>query len=135
MTNTEQRVTLSTDSEIAVVTVNNPPVNALSQSVRAGLRDCFASAIADNEVKAIVLHCDGRTFMAGADIKEFGKPPMDPALTEVISFIEASAKPERGRLTCNQSKSMTSPSTLRMAGESYVLRAVVLSEVSTLRKT
>ncbi len=93
MTNTEQCVTLSTDSEIAVVTVNNPPVNALSQSVRAGLHDCFASAMANNDVKAIVLHCEGRTFMAGADIKEFGKPPMDPALTEVISFIEASAKP------------------------------------------
>src|ERR1700688_4198403 len=51
---------------IAIVTVNSPPVNALSAAVRGGIFDCIKSAIADPEVKAIVLTCGGRTFIAGA---------------------------------------------------------------------
>lgn len=97
MTNSEQTVTLTVvkqaQGDVAVVTVNNPPVNALSQSVRGGLRECFTQAVNDAGVVGIVLHCEGRTFMAGADIKEFGKPPLDPPLPEVIALIEASPKP------------------------------------------
>src|SRR5437762_10121580 len=78
---------------VGIVTVNNPPVNALSAAVRGSIRDCMKSAIADPEVKAIVLTCAGRTFIAGADITEFGKPPKPPGLHEVLSVMENSPKP------------------------------------------
>src|SRR5258708_22985760 len=78
---------------IAIVTVDSPPVNALSAAVRGGILDCVKQAIADPEVKAIVLTCAGRTFIAGADITEFGKPPKPPALNDVLSEIENSPKP------------------------------------------
>ena len=68
-----QSVTMQIHDDIAVVIVNNPPVNALSWHVRQGLHDSFSSALADASVKAIVLRCDGSTFIAGADITEFGK--------------------------------------------------------------
>jgi len=79
--------------DIAVITVNNPPVNALSLAVREGLvREM--TALADNEaVKAIVVACDGRTFIAGADIREFGSPPKAPHLPNVVDQIEAMEKP------------------------------------------
>ena len=70
---------------IAIVTVNSPPVNALSAAVRGGIFECIKSAIADPEVKAIVLTCGGRTFIAGADITEFGKPPKPPGLLKCWS--------------------------------------------------
>ena len=63
---------LSNDGEIAIVTLNSPPVNALSANVRDGLVEGFRQAKADPDVKAIVLICEGRTFIAGADISEFG---------------------------------------------------------------
>jgi 3-hydroxyacyl-CoA dehydrogenase len=72
---------------VATVTVNSPPVNALSAAVRGGILDCIKSAIADPEVKAIVLTCGGRTFIAGADITEFGKPPKPPGLHEVLTVM------------------------------------------------
>ena len=78
---------------IAIVTVDSPPVNALSAAVRGGIFECMKSAIADPEVKAIVLTCAGRTFIAGADITEFGKPPKEPSLHEVLDLIEGSPKP------------------------------------------
>ncbi|CAD5106765.1 3-hydroxyacyl-CoA dehydrogenase NAD-binding domain-containing protein [Zestomonas carbonaria] len=78
---------------LALVTVNNPPVNALGQSVREGLLEAFRAAEADAQVEAVVLLCTGSTFMAGADIKEFGKPPQAPSLPEVVNAIEACAKP------------------------------------------
>src|SRR5256885_12605009 len=78
---------------IAIVTVNNPPVNALSAAVRGGIFECMKAAIADAEVKAIVLTCGGRTFIAGADITEFGKPPKPPGLAEVLVTMENSPKP------------------------------------------
>jgi 3-hydroxyacyl-CoA dehydrogenase len=78
---------------IAVVTINSPPVNALSAAVRRGIFDCIKSAAADSEVQAIVLTCAGRTFIAGADITEFGKPPQSPSLGEVIAEIENCGKP------------------------------------------
>src|SRR4029453_17734589 len=73
---------------VAVLTVNNPPVNALSQHVRQGLRDGLKQAAADGNVAAIVITCAGRTFIAGADITEFGKPPKEPGLHEVLDLIE-----------------------------------------------
>ena len=86
-------VTLERKGAIAVVTVNNPPVNALGIAVREGLQNSFSAAEADPEVKAVVLVCEGATFMAGADIKEFGKPPKEPSLPEVVNGIEACSKP------------------------------------------
>jgi 3-hydroxyacyl-CoA dehydrogenase len=88
-----QSVTMQIHNDIAVVIVNNPPVNALSWHVRQGLHDCFGTALADASVKAIVLRCDGATFIAGADITEFGKPPQGPDFNAVLNMIEAAGKP------------------------------------------
>ncbi|CAN5440427.1 3-hydroxyacyl-CoA dehydrogenase NAD-binding domain-containing protein [soil metagenome] len=78
---------------VAIVTIDSPPVNALSAAVRKGIVDGVKSAQADASVKAIVIACAGRTFIAGADITEFGKPPQSPSLHEVIEVIENSSKP------------------------------------------
>jgi len=86
-------VTMEKDGEIAVIIVNNPPVNALSWHVRQGLEDNFTAALADDGVKAIVLRCAGATFIAGADISEFGKPPRGPDFNAVLNSIEAASKP------------------------------------------
>jgi 3-hydroxyacyl-CoA dehydrogenase len=88
-----QSVDLETRGRVAVLTVDNPPVNALSQHVRKGLHDGIRQAIADGAVQAIVIACAGRTFIAGADITEFGKPPAEPSLHSVLDLIEGSAKP------------------------------------------
>src|SRR5215831_12126955 len=66
-------VTLSRDGDVAVITIDNPPVNALSPGVPEGIRTSLADAAADPEVSAIVVIGGGRTFIAGADIREFGK--------------------------------------------------------------
>ena len=86
-------VTMEKDGEVAVIIVNNPPVNALSWHVRQGLEDNFKAALADDGVKAIVLRCAGATFIAGADISEFGKPPRGPDFNAVLNSIEAASKP------------------------------------------
>ncbi|WP_341705477.1 3-hydroxyacyl-CoA dehydrogenase NAD-binding domain-containing protein [Ferrovibrio sp.] len=78
---------------IAVLTVENPPVNALSQGVRAGLIAGLDQADADPAVSAAVIIGGGRTFIAGADIREFGKPPLQPYLPDVLKRIEAMQKP------------------------------------------
>ncbi len=78
---------------IGVVSVDNPPVNALGQAVRQGLIDALAKALADTAVQAIVLIGKGRTFVAGADISEFGKPPKAPSFTDVIERYDVSPKP------------------------------------------
>jgi 3-hydroxyacyl-CoA dehydrogenase len=93
MTAITPSVDLDRRGRIAVLTINNPPVNALSQHVRQGLRDGVTQAIADATVGAIVITCAGRTFIAGADITEFGKPPREPGLHEVLDLIESSPKP------------------------------------------
>jgi len=93
MTAISQSVDLDRRGAVAVLTVNNPPVNALSQHVRQGLRDGITQASADAAVTAIVITCAGRTFIAGADITEFGKPPADPSLHTVLDLIERSSKP------------------------------------------
>jgi 3-hydroxyacyl-CoA dehydrogenase len=84
---------LSVEGDIGVVTLNSPPVNALSATVRQGLKAAFEAAVADPAIRAIVLICDGRTFIAGADISEFGKPPVEPSLQAVQEVIERSPKP------------------------------------------
>ena len=93
MTAISKSVDLDRRGRVAVLTVNNPPVNALSQHVRQGLRDGVGQAVADPAVAAIVIACAGRTFIAGADITEFGKPPQAPSLHEVLDLIESSPKP------------------------------------------
>ena len=86
-------VELCREDEIAVVLVDNPPVNALKHEVRVGLTDAFSQARDDSAVAAIVLACAGRTFIAGADITEFDKLPKAPHLSEVIALMESIGKP------------------------------------------
>jgi 3-hydroxyacyl-CoA dehydrogenase len=83
---------LTVEGDIGVVTLNSPPVNALSAAVREGLSKAFDAAIADPAVKAIVLICEGKTFIAGADITEFGKAMTGPSLQDVQNTIENSPK-------------------------------------------
>lgn len=78
--------------QIGLITVNNPPVNALSHALRQGLQEAVNAAQNDAS-KALVLLCAGRTFIAGADITEFGKPPQAPSLPDVLTTLENSAKP------------------------------------------
>ncbi len=84
---------LTIDGEVALLTINSPPVNALSQPVREGLKRGVEAAEANGAVKAIVLICDGRTFIAGADISEFGKPLAPPPLTDALDAMENASKP------------------------------------------
>jgi 3-hydroxyacyl-CoA dehydrogenase len=84
---------LSVQDGVAVLTVNSPPVNALSAAVRQGILAGIEKAAADPAVEAVVLTCAGRTFIAGADITEFGKPMQEPSLHAVIKAIEACRKP------------------------------------------
>jgi 3-hydroxyacyl-CoA dehydrogenase len=93
MGNINASIDLRRDGEIAVITSDNPPVNALKHEVRAGLVDALRRAREDEGIKAVVIVCAGRTFFAGADITEFGKPPQSPNLHEVIAAIEAMPKP------------------------------------------
>jgi 3-hydroxyacyl-CoA dehydrogenase len=88
-----QSVTTSQDGEILILTVNNPPVNALSWHVRQGIQDGIAQGLADDGIEAILLRCDGATFIAGADITEFGKPFQGPDLNAVLNTIEMASKP------------------------------------------
>ena len=81
-------VTSARHGAIAVISINSPPVNALSHAVRSGIAEQLAKITAEGGAKAIVLHCEGRTFVAGADITEFGKPPKAPGLSEVIAALE-----------------------------------------------
>ena len=85
-------VSLEKRGDIALITVNNPPVNALSAAVRGGLAEAFSQADQDDSIKAIVLACDGRTFIAGADITEFGKPMQPPSLPEVLGVMDQVGK-------------------------------------------
>ena len=78
---------------IAVITLDNPPVNALSAALRAGVKSAIEQAIADPAVQALVLICAGRTFVAGADISEFGKPAQEPSFLDVFDAIEFASKP------------------------------------------
>ncbi|MBM1311140.1 enoyl-CoA hydratase/isomerase family protein [Sulfitobacter mediterraneus] len=84
------KIAYSRHGDIAVLRIQNPPVNALSQAVRQGLSDGMARAEADDGVRAVLILGDGRAFIAGADITEFGKPPMEPNLPDLCTRIEAS---------------------------------------------
>ncbi len=86
-------VTTHKDGEVLVVVSDSPPVNALGAAVREGLDAAMREAAADDGVKAVVIRCDGKTFFAGADITEFGKPPRGPGLGAIIDAIEDSPKP------------------------------------------
>ncbi len=88
-----QSVTTSQDGEILILSVNNPPVNALSWHVRQGISDGIEQGLKDDGVKAIVIRCEGQTFIAGADITEFGKPPQGPDFNSVLNTIEMATKP------------------------------------------
>ncbi len=85
--------TLDVNGPVATITIDSPPVNALSADVRDGIKRAVEAADADDAVKAIVLICAGRTFIAGADISEFGKPPREPHLPVVLDRIEFASKP------------------------------------------
>ena len=86
-------VSLCRDNDIGVIRIHYPPVNALGQGVREGLQRCLQEALADDQIKAVIVTGEGKTFPAGADIREFGKPPQPPALPDVINEYEASSKP------------------------------------------
>ena len=93
MTSINDVTTIEKDENIAIISLNSPPVNALSALVREGLHKGITEARNDDEIEAIVIICEGRTFIAGADISEFGKEPKGPSLFEVQEFIEDSNKP------------------------------------------
>lgn len=93
MSQLTESVSLETRGQVALVIVDNAPVNALSHHVRQGILDGINAAVADDAVQAIVLTCKGRTFIAGADISEFGKPPQGPGLDQVQAAMENSEKP------------------------------------------
>ncbi|KAA0124114.1 3-hydroxyacyl-CoA dehydrogenase [Methylobacterium sp. P1-11] len=81
------------DGGVAVLTLANPPVNALGAALRAALDDALTAAIADESVRAIVVAAEGKVFIGGADISEFGKPQHPPSLPDVLDRLDASPKP------------------------------------------
>ena len=86
-------VALKVDGSVGVIVVDNPPVNAVSNAVRVGLVTALEDAGRNDAVEAVVLSCAGRTFIAGADISEFGQPTREPTTLDVIAAIEAMRKP------------------------------------------
>ena len=78
---------------VLLAEIDNPPVNAASQAVRQGLLDAVNAAERDGDVKALVIAASGRTFTAGADVAEFGKPPLEPLLPDLLNRIEGCSKP------------------------------------------
>lgn len=86
-------VSIERQGPIALVALNNPPVNAASHALRTGIWQAVEILQTEEAIKAIAIYGVGRTFIAGADIREFGKPPLDPWLPELCNFLEDSAKP------------------------------------------
>jgi 3-hydroxyacyl-CoA dehydrogenase len=86
-------VKLLPTAPVAVIEIDNPPVNATSHSVRAGLLEAIHDVDLNPQIEAVVIACAGRTFVAGADIREFGQPPREPHLPDVVNAIEACSKP------------------------------------------
>src|SRR5207253_8530620 len=101
-------VSFEKQGSVGVITVNNPPVNALAQGVRQGLIEGLARGIDDPGVSAMVIIGGGRTFIAGADIREFGKPPQPPDLHSVLEKIESSPKPVVAAIHGTRSEEHTS---------------------------
>lgn len=89
----EQVSRLERHGEIAVCVIDSPPVNALGHAVRQALVDAVAEVNGDASIKALIVRCDGRTYFAGADVREFGKPPVPPHLPDVVNALESSEKP------------------------------------------
>jgi len=87
------QVDYNVEQTIAVITINNPPVNALSHGVREGIYNGIETAAQDDSVTGIVIYCEGRTFIAGADISEFGSAPKEPHLPAVLTLLDQSTKP------------------------------------------
>ena len=81
------------DGNVGVILIDNPPVNALRHDVRVGIMDGLKAARDDDAIKAVVIACKGRTFIAGADITEFGKPPKAPSLLDLIATLDEMKKP------------------------------------------
>ena len=86
-------VSITREGAIGLVALNNPPVNAAGAALRAGLVAALNTLEADSTVKVIAIYGEGRSFIAGADIREFGKPPVDPWLPEVCNHLESCTKP------------------------------------------
>ena len=90
--NAQALVQTQQQGPVLVVSINNPPVNALGQGVRAGLLAAVEQLEQDAALKAMLIVGQGKAFIAGADIREFGKPPMAPALPDVLNRMESGSK-------------------------------------------
>ncbi len=88
-----QVVRYTREDTIGVITIDYPPVNAMGHPVRSGLMEALQQGLEDDQAVVLLLVCEGRTFIAGADIREFGKPIQAPLLTEVVDALENSDKP------------------------------------------
>ncbi|MCR4268359.1 3-hydroxyacyl-CoA dehydrogenase NAD-binding domain-containing protein [Nitratireductor sp. ZSWI3] len=86
-------VSFTLENGVALIVLDNPPVNALGHALRAPLFAALEKARDDEAVEAVVIACAGRTFIAGADISEFGKPPLEPSLPDLIALLESIDKP------------------------------------------
>ncbi|MEM7709487.1 MAG: 3-hydroxyacyl-CoA dehydrogenase NAD-binding domain-containing protein, partial [Pseudomonadota bacterium] len=86
-------VTYEVADDIGIIAVANPPVNALGRAVRAGLLEAIERFADDDDASVAIILGEGRLFLGGADISEFGKPPQAPSLPEVVAAIEAAPKP------------------------------------------
>lgn len=88
-----QSVSARLEGDVLVVAIDNPPVNALSAHARSGLVDALDYAAGSRDIVGLVISGTGRVFIGGADIREFGKPPVAPSLPDVVDRIEAFDKP------------------------------------------
>ena len=88
----QEVVTWYQNDDVGVIEINNPPVNALSQAVRAGIL-AGLEALNQSDCETILLHCHGKTFCAGADIREFNQPPKEPHLPDVVLTLNNNPKP------------------------------------------
>jgi 3-hydroxyacyl-CoA dehydrogenase len=86
-------VNVTRDGSVAIITVDHPPVNALNHEMRVALIEALRHAREDSSVEAVLITAAGRTFIAGADITEFDKPPRTPTTGDVIDAIETMPKP------------------------------------------
>lgn len=93
MVSVTEAVSLEKNGNIGMLWIDNPPVNALRHAVRKGIAEGIDMAQEDDAIKAIVIICKGRTFCAGADIREFGKPPVKPHLPDVLNKFDRCGKP------------------------------------------
>ncbi|HEY2591048.1 MAG TPA: enoyl-CoA hydratase-related protein, partial [Steroidobacteraceae bacterium] len=93
MAQTTQTTSIAREGSLAIVTIDNPPVNAMSAKVRAGLLAAIESAGGDPSVEAVLIVCAGRTFVAGADIREFDAGIAEPSARQVLNAVEHCPRP------------------------------------------